>query len=94
MKKVKITFLGLFACLAIYQVTLNKEFVNDVSLLSYQLMALADECEAQTGTSVTCYANVSSDFFSSRSYHRCNAQVTCYCTKGKNPQGKDTCTHQ
>jgi hypothetical protein len=90
MKKVKITFLGLVACLAIYQVIPNKEFVNDVSLLSYQLMALADG-EATSGTKVDCYGNISDTFFNAQPYYRCNILVDCAYVEGKNPRNKSSC---
>lgn len=90
--KIKITLLGLVACLAVYQMTPIKAFVNDVNLLSYQLIASA-HAEESTTEAVTCYAIISSATFNGDYYRRCNSIVTCSESfYGKNPKDKSKCT--
>lgn len=88
--KIKISLLGLFAFLAIYQMAPLKAFVNDVNLLSYQLIASA-QAEQTTTEEVDCYANVSDTFFNAKPYVRCNTLVPCNDCYGKNPQSQSKC---
>lgn len=88
--KIKITLLGLVAFLAICQMSPFNAFVNDVNLLSYQLIALAHAEESPT-LPVECYATISDTFFNAKPYVRCNVLVPCADCYGKNPQSKSDC---
>jgi hypothetical protein len=90
MKKMKIIFLGLAVCFGTYNVIPYEKVVKDISLLSYQLMALGDD-ESSSGSEVNCYENISDTWFNAKSYYRCNSLVACQYVEGKNPQTKSTC---
>ena len=89
--KIKITLLGLVAFLAICQMSPFKAFVNDVNLLSYQLIASAHAEDTSPKKKYTCYANISDTFFNAKPYVRCNTLVICADCWGKNPQDKSDC---
>lgn len=92
MKKIKVALFGLLASFVICQVTHFDVLVDDVNLLSCQLIASAQaEGSGSSSGDLECYANVSDTFFNAKPYVRCNVLVRCSDCYGKNPQDKSTC---